>query len=307
MQSLTTCPICESSSIRTYVDAPNETLGPTSLGSSRVAVSHGTILRCQSCGFGFLASRLSEEELAQLYTQLDHQMYEAEAEGRARTAIQHFKIIHRHVSAGSLLDVGCASGGFLQICAQNGFQVTGVEPSTGLANKAREVLSGKGEVLCATLQQTSFRKASFDAVTLWDVLEHVSNPRDFLRLCRLVLKPEAYLFANVPDLDSFQARVLGRRWPLLLPEHFNYFTRKSLGLCAKNAGFELVRFGRRSAFFTVSYIFHRLAQHNIPGIAVGKRFLEAARLKHLIVPVLLGETYGVWRRRGRERVDDFEA
>jgi SAM-dependent methyltransferase len=294
MQSQTTCPICGSSSIRTYVDAPNETLSRSSLGSSRVTVAHGEILRCQSCGFGFLASRMSEETLARLYSELDHQIYESEAWGRARTAIRHFKIIHRYVAAGSLLDVGCASGAFLQVCLQYGFQVTGVEPAIGLAKKAKEILSSKGKVFCATLQQTSFRPASFDVVTLWDVLEHVSAPMDFLRLCRSLLKPGGYLFANVPDLESFQARVLGRRWPLLLPEHFNYFTRKSLALCAERAGFELVRFGRRPAFFTVGYIFHQLAQHKVPGATSAKRLAIATRLNRAILPVPLGETYGVW-------------
>jgi SAM-dependent methyltransferase len=301
VQRPTVCPICGSRLIQTYVDAPNETLNPDSLGSSRVIVSHGTILRCRSCGFGFLAARLTEEQLAELYSRLDVHMYEAEAEGRARTAIQHFKIVNRFISAGSLLDVGCASGGFLRVCVQNGFQVTGVEPAMGLASRAREVLSGTGNVFCATLQQTSFRPASFDVVTLWDVLEHVADPTEFLRLCGSLLKPGGYLFANVPDLNSFQARILGRRWPLLLPEHFNYFTRKSLALCAEKAGFELLRFGRRSAFFSVSYIFHRLAQHNIPGTAVGKRFVEATPLKHLILPVPLGEIYGVWKGNRGER------
>jgi SAM-dependent methyltransferase len=296
MQSQNSCPICESNSIRTYVDAPDETLSPTSLGSSRLAVSHGTILRCRSCGFGFLASRLSEKRLAELYSQLDHQMYEAEAQGRARTAIQHFKIVHRFVAAGSLLDVGCASGGFLRVCQQNGFRVTGVEPATGLAKMAREAICGKGEVFCATLQDASLRQASFDVVTLWDVLEHVQEPMEFLRLCGSLLKRGGYLFANVPDLGSFQARILGRRWPLLLPEHFNYFTRKSLTLCAEKAGLELLRFGRRPAFFTIGYIFHRLSQHNIPGATLGKQLVSGTRLNRLIVPVPLGETYGGWKR-----------
>jgi SAM-dependent methyltransferase len=235
-------------------------------------------------------------ELAALYSQLNHCIYEAEAEGRARTAIQHFRIVQRFVHAGSLLDVGCASGRFLRVCALNGFQVTGVEPATGLADKAREAVYGKGEIFCATLQDASLPPASFDVVTLWDVLEHVPEPIEFLILCRSLLKSGGFLFANVPDLASFQARVFGRRWPLLLPEHLNYFTRKSLGLCAHKAGFELLRFGRRPAFFTVGYIFYRLSQHNVLGGRLGKELVNASGLNRLIVPAPLGEIYGVWKR-----------
>jgi SAM-dependent methyltransferase len=208
----------------------------------------------------------------------------------------HFNIVHEFASAGRLLDVGCASGGFLKICARNGFRVTGVEPATGLASKAREMLSGKGEILCGTLQDVSLEPGSFDVVTLWDVLEHVREPGEFLRLCGALLKSGGYLFANVPDLGSLQAKAFGRCWPLLLPEHFNYFTRKSLALCARKAGFRLLRFGRRPSYFSAGYILHRVSQHNIRLAKLGKKVVGSTRLSKLVIPVPLGETYGAWVR-----------
>jgi SAM-dependent methyltransferase len=242
---------------------------------------------------------LDEEKLAELYSQLDHHIYESEADGRSRTARRHFEIVRQFVRGGKLLDVGCASGGFLSVCSGNGFEVTGVEPATALANKAREAISGRGEILCGTLQEVTLRADSFDVLTLWDVLEHVPEPEEFLRLCRSLLKHGGYLFANVPDLGSFQAKILGRRWPLLLPEHFNYFTRKSLALCAGKAGFRLLRFGRRSAYFSIAYTLHRLAQHNIWLARIGKDVIEGSRLARIILPVPLGETYGAWLNSGR--------
>jgi SAM-dependent methyltransferase len=239
---------------------------------------------------------MTESQLAELYRNLDHQIYEAEAAGRARTAQQHFKIVGREVGSGNLLDVGCASGGFLQVCLRNGFQVTGVEPAKEFAERAEAALEGKGKVFCATLQEAPLRASSFDVVTLWDVLEHVADPVDFLRRCESLLKTGGYLFANVPDIASIQATLLGRRWPLLLPEHFNYFTRASLDLCARKAGLRPLRFGRRPAFFSVGYILYRLAQHNILGMQQGKQAATRLRLDRLIIPVLLGEIYGVWRR-----------
>ena len=297
MERTNVCPICGGSSIGTYVEAKTNVLDRSSLGSSRVTVSHGTILRCRSCGFGFLESRLAEQELAELYRNLDHEIYEAESDGRARTAKQHFKIVGRFVTSGNLLDVGCASGGFLQVCLRNGFQVTGVESAQEFAAGAAAAVRGKGELFCATLQEAPLNDRSFDVVTLWDVLEHVAEPVDFLRKCELLLKPGGYLFANVPDITSIQATLLGRRWPLLLPEHFNYFTRNSLNLCVRKAGLTLVRFGRRPAFFSVGYILHRLAQHHIPGTNLARLAATKLRLDSVIAPVPLGETYGVWKKR----------
>jgi SAM-dependent methyltransferase len=290
------CPICDGSEIEVYVEAPEAALNPDSLGSSRVEVSHSKILRCRRCGFGFLAARLTETELASLYAQLDHTLYEAESDGRARTAVRHFNIVRRFMGGGNLLDVGCASGGFLNLCAQHSFRVTGVEPAKGLADRAAQLLKGRGEILCATLQEAGLEEGSFDGVTLWDVLEHVPQPIEFLKLSRSLLKPGGFLLVNVPDLGSLQAKCLGRRWPLLLPEHFNYFTRGSLARAGAKSGLDLVRFGRRPASFSVGYILHRLSQHHLPGTRLGRRLVEALRLGSLIVPVPLGETWVVWRR-----------
>jgi SAM-dependent methyltransferase len=297
MQKSRVCPICDSNSIRAYISAPEELLQPSSLGSARSAVSHGTILRCQACGFGFIESRLTDAQLAKLYSELDHQIYEAEEEGRARTARTHLGIVLDVAASGTLLDVGCASGYFLRSCAENGFKVVGVEPAKEFAARARAILEGKGEVFCATLQDAPLQDSFFDVVTLWDVLEHVAEPVDFLCKCGSLLKSGGWLFANVPDLASLQAVILGRRWPLLLPEHLNYFTRTSLELCARKAGFELLRFGRRPAFFSVGYILRRLAQHHIPGTNLAKLVATKLRLNRVIAPVPLGETYGVWKKR----------
>jgi predicted SAM-dependent methyltransferase len=62
----------------------------------------------------------------------------------------------------------------------------------------------------------------FDAITVWDVMEHVVDPTKIMKTCRELLKPGGCLFVNVPDLDSLQAILLGKRWPLLLPEHLTY-------------------------------------------------------------------------------------
>jgi SAM-dependent methyltransferase len=225
---------------------------------------------------------------------MDVTVYEAELSGRLATAARHLSIVTRFVSGGRVLDVGCASGLFLKAARDAGWNVAGVEPSEALFAKARAALGESTELYCTTLEHTKFATASFDVVTMWDVLEHVPDPLGFLQTCASLLKPGAHLFVNVPDLDSFEARILRKRWPLFLAEHLNYFNRKSLRLCGEKAGLKWKEFGRRRVSFSVDYILFRLAQHRIPGAAPLREMSgKAARIQ---VPISLGETYGVWTR-----------
>lgn len=195
---------------------------------------------------------------------------------------------------GRILDIGCASGFFLQHAKEANWDIAGIEPSEVLYTKAREVLGPTAEIQCTTLQLSHLPLLSFDVVTLWDVLEHVPNPVDFLRLAGSFLKAGGYLFANVPNLDSIQARILGRKWPLLLPEHLNYFKSNSLQMCGKKAGLRWVESCQRSAAFSLGYILYRLRQHRIAGTSLAHRLVNNLSISELIIPVPLGEICGVW-------------
>jgi SAM-dependent methyltransferase len=288
------CPLCGSRDVETHSNDEDKMLSASDMGSSRREVSHGKILRCRACRFGFRALRPAEEELFTLYRQLDPEVYEKESRGRIKTAKRHLRIVQRYVAGGRVLDVGCASGAFLDCAADAGWSVVGVEPAEFLCHKAKQLLHGRGEVFCVPLQQADLPASSFDVVTLWDVLEHVPDPLRFMQHCAKLLKPAGYLFANVPDLDSVQARILGERWPLLLAEHLNYFNRQSLSLCGNLAQLRLVAFGRRPASFSLEYIFYRLTQHRVPGASFVHNTLRGSFLSATCAPVFLGETYSVW-------------
>jgi SAM-dependent methyltransferase len=289
------CPICGAAALEVYLEDRDVALDASITGSSRQAVSPGRIMRCRVCLFGFRQMRSSPDVLAELYRCMDTVVYESEATGRDRTARRHLAIVERHAHRGRLLDVGCAGGLFLHHALRAGWSVTGIEPSEALSTEARERLGSKGEIHCGTLEG-AILLPGFDAVTLWDVLEHVPDPRAFLYACRALLRPGGHLFLNVPDLDSLEARLLGRRWPLFLPEHLNYFNRGSLRLCGERAGLTLVRFGRRRASFSVKYVAKRVAQHGIPGSKMLLKLSETP-LGRLLIPVSLGETYAVWCSR----------
>jgi SAM-dependent methyltransferase len=264
------------------------------VGSSRTLLSHGRLLRCTSCGLVFRSFRPTSGQLSNLYRVADDIAYEAEMPNRLRTARRHQRIVERHVLCnGSLLDVGCASGAFLRLMRESGWSVTGVEPSLAQARRAVEALGGGADIQQCVLQEASL-KGGFDLVTMWDVLEHVTSPSEFLGLAAAQLRPGGYLVLNVPRIDSVAARLLGSRWPVLLAEHLCYFTVPSLRVCGERAGLRLIHEGQRPAAFSLGYIFFRAGQHHIPGSALIGRVLNALGASNWSIPVWIGEIYAVF-------------
>ena len=295
MSLLAQCPICGNAKLEIYVERKNKSINACMVGSSRTTAMTGRIVRCRPCRFGFQESPPSEADLVHLYHEMDTRVYETEARGRAKTAAAHLSLVQTYTKGQGSIDVGGASGLFLRCALEAGWQVTGVEVSHQLCEKAREVLSPNATVHCSPLQSAPLPRASFDVITLWDVLEHVRNPIQFLKLCASLLKPTGYLFANVPNLDSVQSRLFRSRWPLLLPEHLNYFTPHSLRLCGNQAALQWVGYGKRPVAFSWDYILYRLGQHRIPGALQARNLARQLKLDTHVISLYLGEICGVWR------------
>jgi SAM-dependent methyltransferase len=291
------CPVCKATQSELYVDGDDTEISIKSVGSSRTLLSHGRVLRCTSCGLAYRSLRPNNSQLSSLYRGADDSAYEAEMSNRLLTATRHKRIVEKYFrSPGSLLDVGCASGAFLLLMQQAGWRVAGVEPSETQFGRATEALGDKANLYHCVLQEASLQ-GGFDLITLWDVLEHVTHPCEFLSTAAALLKQGGCLILNVPRIDSAAARLLGSRWPVLLAEHLNYFTVPSLRLCGEVAGLKMIDIGQRPAAFSLSYILFRAAQHRIPGSVLAKRLVSAVKISRWSIPVWIGEVFGVYLKK----------
>jgi len=167
-------------------------------------------------------------------------------------------LAQRHPSQGSLLDVGAATGFFLELARRRQWKTCGVEPS----DYATHVATDKGlDVRCGVLEDLSLPEGSFDVITMWDVIEHVTDPRESLAKAFALLTPGGTLALNTPDSASLLARLLGLRWHLVVPpEHLILFSRKSLELLLREAGFEVTLSRCIGKRFTVQYVLETLAR-----------------------------------------------
>jgi SAM-dependent methyltransferase len=127
---------------------------------------------------------------------------------------------------GKLLDVGCSFGLFLEIARDAGWQVMGIEPH----RQARDFARAAGfPVLSEPLARSTFPEASFDAVTLWEILDHVAHPRDLLSAATRILKPGGVLLVAVRNSNSLAARLLRERCVVFLGRaHYTLFSVEGL-------------------------------------------------------------------------------
>lgn len=155
-----------------------------------------------------------------------------------------------------LLDIGSGGGLFLEaVQLHGGWQPEGLEPNAQAARATAERLGLP--VLQGGLEDARYPDAAFDAVTLWDVLEHLHDPLAGLREIRRILRPGGALFVRVPNAASYVRRLCGRYWVGYdLPRHMCVFSPATLARALALAGF--ARIARRYTSGSYLYLIHSL-------------------------------------------------
>ncbi len=149
------------------------------------------------------------------------------------------QIERRITRRGNLLDVGCSFGLFLDAARQRGWSVAGIELS---AYAARYATEGLGlTVVNKPLTEAKFEGESFDVITMWYVIEHLPNPIECLRHLKTFLKEDGILVISTPNVDSYRAKIEGRRWRIWIPpEHLLYFSPESLSSVVEQSELEIM-------------------------------------------------------------------
>lgn len=161
---------------------------------------------------------------------------------------KRYQLINRLIGdqTRTVLDIGCSNGVFLDLFKEAGLETWGVEPS-----KNAFIAKSKGhKILNDYFEKAKLPEKYFDLIIMNHTLEHMNGPVDILKKVNRLLKKDGILFVDVPNAGGLGARVLGKKWPYLLPdEHRHQFTKESLSMIFKKAGFGIVYFESRSGIF----------------------------------------------------------
>jgi 2-polyprenyl-3-methyl-5-hydroxy-6-metoxy-1,4-benzoquinol methylase len=254
--------------------------------------AHGPIWGCKACGFLVQWPLPQATALLDAYGAVEDPLYTSEKDNRYLTFRKALAFLGP-AGGRRLLDVGAYCGYFVDVAREAGFDAEGIELSRWAVAHAR----GLGlPVRNETVEERARSGARYDVVTLWDVIEHLPDPRRELEAAARLVRPGGHLHVSTIDARSLVARVLGKRWPWLMDMHVVYFDRSTLPALLDETGFRVV--SRRTYTHTVSadYLLRKAAA-SFPAVAPLVAALRRIVPPRLPVPVNLGDNMVVTAER----------
>jgi len=187
------------------------------------------------CGLRFTNPRPLSGDLGHYYKSPDYISHSNSRKGffngiyhevRKYTIIRKYRMISRFSGGNSILDIGCATGEFLSYMHSRNWVTLGIEPDQQARDQAREMHG-------LNVQEESYLDQipnnSLDVITLWHVLEHVSDLPGRMATLERILKPGGILVVAVPNPDCYDAVLYGEFWAGYdVPRHLYHFSRQSM-------------------------------------------------------------------------------
>jgi 2-polyprenyl-3-methyl-5-hydroxy-6-metoxy-1,4-benzoquinol methylase len=238
MELLTNCPICRSENFDPFLYGKDYFLSGEAF----------EIVRCCKCGFRFTNPRPEPDELGKYYASSDYISHSDSKKGlfakiyqivRKYTLGRKYALIQKFCKKGKILDIGCATGQFLDYMKQRGWETIGIEPDENVRKLAS---SEFGLQVFPEQKLNDFPESTFNVITLWHVLEHVAELNNRVIQIKRLLKPDGTVIIAVPNSDSGDAKIYKAFWAGYdLPRHLYHFTKRDIKFLMERHGFTIVK------------------------------------------------------------------
>ncbi len=256
------------------------------------------IVRCPSCKL--MAVENVPADLSPYYSEgyfmgdvtLDGYIdYDLDKEVTKKSYLDYLDVLGKYINkqgSVNMFEVGCATGFFMDLARQRGWQTEGIDISEYAVKKAQE----KG-LAATTATLESYQSAKkFDVIVMQDLIEHVKDPVDVINRAKNLLAENGLLLFTTPDAGSLWARVWNKNWHAFVPpQHLFYFSAKNLGSILEKNGFKVVHSAHHGKWFTVPYIIRLL--YSWTGLNSFSKLAEWSSrsfLKTWAMPINLGDT-----------------
>ncbi len=255
---------------------------------------HYQMVRCNTCGLVRSDPVADAGLVAQLYHQSTFD-YEGEVDNIVRTYGGYLERLDRY-GAGkeSLLEIGCGNGFFLKQARSLGYRdVRGVEPSqAAIASAPPEVAAG---IVCDMMRPGLFADASFDAICLFQVLDHIFDPLALLETCFRILRPGGLMLCLNHNVAAVSARILRERSPIIDIEHTYLYSPATISRLFEKVGFQTKETGSARNYYSLNYVM-RLVPLPSPLKKAALAAFDATPVGRWPVRVPLGNLYIIAQR-----------
>ena len=235
----TQCPVCASASIGLKLTANDHTVSQRAF----------EIWECAKCTCCFTQDAPDEESIGKFYCSDNYISHSNTSKGlvnrlyhsiRKITLKQKLRLIKNstRLSTGSVLDIGAGTGSFASFLQRAGWRLTGLEPDENARTVARD---SNNITLLPAGHLFQLPEESFDAITLWHVLEHVHTLHPYMQQLKKLLKPNGRLFIAVPNYSSYDAQWYNKYWAAYdVPRHLYHFSPRAMRVLLAQHDLKLV-------------------------------------------------------------------
>ncbi len=249
---------------------------------------HGQIVRCKNCSLVYTNPIEDLSYILEGYKEVVDQEYLKTEKFRKLLLLDHLNTVEKFKKREKILDVGCFAGFFLELAKERGWKTFGIEPSTWASTIAKK----KGaEILGIDIETTKLPSNFFDAVTLWDVIEHLAHPNNVIKILHRSLKKGGVVALATPNIDSLLAKILGSRYPFLIRMHLILYSPKTLRRLLETHGFQVIYTGSYSRVFPIYYILDRIQVNNNTFQKFKKYIISIPKIAKYPIRLTLGDTF----------------
>ena len=219
---------------------------------------------CKKCGFVQVDNQPQNSELHSLYSKEYFQRGKyVKDKATENSCLRRIKWLQNHGVnyQARVLEVGCSTGDFISF-AKTHFNMWGVDISEYAVNLAKKKNPEISEqISCQMAENLHFQHESFDAIVLWDVVEHLWNPLEILTNLVRFLRYKGITAYSTPNIGSPIAKLMGKRWALMtVPEHLCFFDRKTSELLNNKAGLRTIGWMTRGTWSNLGFILYKAAR-----------------------------------------------
>lgn len=252
MRDIVTCPVCKTDKFK-----------------KKFSKGGLTFVRCIECSLLYINPQPADEEISALYNKDYYKPWGLDTDSsvvcdmKMASFNMKLEIVEKYKTKGRILDIGCATGFFLESAKARGWDVYGLDISEYSAGIAGDKV-GRDRVFNGSLAEAKYEDCFFDVVFMSDLIEHIKDVDSFMSDVRRILKKGGVAAIVTPNEASLSRKITGDFWPHFKMEHLLYFSPYTLKKVLEKSGFKVLSLSPASKYLNLAYMERQFSTFHFP-------------------------------------------